>query len=201
MFIEVSANKKSTSHRKPVLGVGINDAGYNVAIRINGKQFICPFYRKWKSMLERCYSARFHKKHPTYIGCSVCDEWLMFSNFKLWMLNQDWKGNHLDKDILHQGNKVYSPQSCLFVDAKINSLLLDSKSARGLYPQGVCSLSNSNKFMAYVATNGKRSYLGLFETQEEAHDTYKAEKYKIISKVALNQSEPLKSALLNYIIN
>lgn len=43
-------------------------------------------------------------------------------------MDENWKphmeGWHLDKDILLKGNKVYSPETCAFVPAKINSLLI-----------------------------------------------------------------------------
>lgn len=47
--------------KKLVFGVGINDADYNVYKTgiVDGKQtvlWICPFYRKWKDMMMRCYS-------------------------------------------------------------------------------------------------------------------------------------------------
>lgn len=50
----------------------------------NGKQM--KYYETWKGMLRRCYSELYHKKEPTYKECSVCDEWLLFSNFKNGMM-------------------------------------------------------------------------------------------------------------------
>ena len=78
-------NKK----QKLVFGVGINDADYSIQKVItivdeNGKRrqkqiWICPFYKKWKSMLERCYSDKYRERYPTYKSCSVCQEWLTLS--------------------------------------------------------------------------------------------------------------------------
>lgn len=53
-----------------VRGFGINDADYNVYITgsgDNGKRkviWVCPFYRKWIHMLERCYDQKLHNKFP-----------------------------------------------------------------------------------------------------------------------------------------
>lgn len=32
-------------------------------------------YQAWQSILERCYDNKYLEKSPTYIGCSVCEEW------------------------------------------------------------------------------------------------------------------------------
>lgn len=115
---------------KLVHGVGVNDANYPVVNysstnKITGKptQTICIFYNTWKAMLERCYSESLKRRRPSYIGCTVCEEWLLFSNFKVWMETQDWKGNQLDKDLLIEHNKVYSPETCLFLSREVNSFL------------------------------------------------------------------------------
>lgn len=60
------------------------------------------------------------KNKPTYEGCTVCDEWLYFSNFKKWFDENYIEGFQLDKDIIIRGNKVYSPQTCCFVPKEIN---------------------------------------------------------------------------------
>lgn len=91
--------------KKLVCGVGVNDASYAVNPLINGKQVMCWIYKKWKSMIHRCYDSKIQARQPAYIGCSVCEEWLTFSNFKLWMEAQDWQGKELDKDILTAGSK------------------------------------------------------------------------------------------------
>lgn len=197
-FIEIKANKMSLFRRKPLFGVGINDADYMVKPMVNGKRIICKYYVAWKDMLNRCYCSKYQEKHPSYHGCTVCDEWVIFSNFKSWMEMQDWKGKDLDKDLLIQGNKIYSPETCLFIPQSINKLLTSRGALRGLHPVGACYHKASGKYAAKVWTNGKRKHIGLFDTPNLAHKAYKLHKYAYIKEVALRQDEPLRSALLNY---
>lgn len=192
------ASKTSLSLRRIIYGVGNNDATYTVNPTVNGKVIVCKLYASWSNMLQRCYSPSYQKKHPAYIGCTVTSEWLYFSVFRLWMEKQDWKNKSLDKDILKQGNKIYSPKTCLFVTSNINKLLLDNKMNRGLHPVGVYFSKSNNKFIARLNINGKQKHLGCFSNPEEAHEVYKTAKYNLISMVALQQIEPLKTALLNY---
>ena len=189
---------KLTKKTKLIYGVGINDADYAVGPKINGKQLWCPFYKTWHRMIMRCYSVKSLKAKPGYLNCSVDDKWLVFSNFKLWMEVQDWKGKHLDKDLLIQGNKVYGPLSCMFVGAEINSLLNEQLNKRGFHPRGV--KFQSGKYQSQCKANGLHVYLGCYNTPEEAHEAYKAFKYNHIAKIASQQIEPLRTALLNYVI-
>ena len=170
-----------------VCGVGINDADYAVATKINGRQELCPFYKKWHSMLVRCYSPKYQATRPTYLGCTVCDEWLTFSNFKRWMKAQDWKGKHLDKDILIEGNKEYSAQACAFVDTATNAAITDSTSIRGDLPLGVAA--SRGRYMASCSSNGRLKNLGRFETPDEAHKAYKDFKSKALISLATKQKD------------
>lgn len=198
MFIEKPVNKVSLSLRKLVSGIGVNDASYIVQPSTNGVVLMCPFYRIWKAILLRCYTST-NKKDPTYVDCYVCDEWIKFSNFKLWMEKQDWIGKEIDKDILIQGNKVYSPDTCLFVSKRINALVTIKKGREGKYKQGVIKLYN--KFYARCNIDGIQIPIGSFYTEGEAFAAYKEVKYKHIKEVAEKQSEPLRSALLKYKID
>lgn len=176
---------------KLVQGVGINDANYVVRPTINGKLVTCPFYGVWKGMLTRCYSSKYHERRPTYLGCSVFQEWLTFSNFRAWMETQDYIGKELDKDILFKGNKIYSPQTCVFVPANVNLLLTDCINKRGNYLIGVCWNKTVGKFQADCRDgSGKRVYLGCYTTELEAHLAWKACKHKIACKLAEGQSDP-----------
>ena len=157
---------------KKLYGVGINDADY--VVRPNGK--IDAAYSRWSCMLFRCYSEKYHAKQPTYADCLVCDEWLIFSNFKRWFDENYVEGYQLDKDILFKGNKVYSPETCCFVPKEINCILEASNKSRGDTPVGVFRRGNS--FLSYSKVNGKRVYFGSYKTAEEAFVVKKTQKKK-----------------------
>lgn len=131
---KVFNGKPKFSLRKVLFGVACVDVDYAVC-KTNA-------YVVWCDMLRRCYSEKYHKKKPTYKGCSVCDEWLLFSNFKRWFDENYIDGYCLDKDIIVKGNKVYSPDTCCFVPKCINSLLTNRKMHRGLEPIGVSKTYN-----------------------------------------------------------
>jgi hypothetical protein len=183
---------------KLVFGVGVNDANYTINPIVNKKRVTCHFYVTWANMLKRCYDEKCHQKFPTYIGCTVIREWLVFSKFKSWMIEQDWKGKSLDKDILLQGNKIYGHLTCIFVDESINNLLNINTAKRGVKPLGVKAHRSSGRYESHCKAFGKSNYIGTYDTPEEAHEAYKKFKYKHIAQVASQQSEPLRAALLNY---
>ena len=67
-----------------VYGVGYIGVG-KYKVKEDGQITIQYYY--WQSMLKRCYSDEYHRKQPTYIGCSVIDEWLNFQVFAEWFDN------------------------------------------------------------------------------------------------------------------
>ena len=194
-FVEIPASKMSLAKRKPICGVGINDSTYITDTIIDGKRMACPYYRKWLGIIQRCYSSKHHERCQTYIDCSVCDEWLLFSNFRRWMVDQDWEGKEIDKDILFPGNKEYHPDKCVFVSSHTNTILCDSGAARGELPIGVSK--NGKYYHAKIGKAGKRKYLGNFSTPEEASHAYKIAKRNEITIIANHQCDGrVKDALI-----
>ena len=53
--------------------------------------------------MHRCYNDKFHERQSQYKECSVCEEWLNYSNFKVWYDKNKYGEVQLDldKDILH----------------------------------------------------------------------------------------------------
>lgn len=180
---------------KLVYGVGINDADYKTHMyqqdAPSKKQklvWICPFYQRWKSMLERCYSEKYQARQPTYVGCSVSKDWLSLSNFKSWMEKQDWEGKQLDKDVLLFGNKVYSNETCVFVSRKVNTFLAESTKSRGEWPIGV--YSRNGKFRAQCKRiDGSTVYLGIFDNSLDAHKSWLAFKLEQSYILAAQQTD------------
>lgn len=184
--------------RKLVYGVALNDADYAVKPVVNGKQLPCPFYQAWKDMLRRCYDTNFQAKKPTYARCSVADEWLVFSNFKRWMEMQDWIGKHLDKDILVKGNKVYSPNTCVFIDEATNNFTTDRAADRGEFPIGVSFRKDNGKFQALCRNQftKKLEHLGFFTCTEQAHQAWKKRKHELACQLADIQTDGRVAAAL-----
>ena len=143
-------------------------------------------YTDWTNIITRCYKEKERKLHPAYEDCKVCDEWLNFQTFAKWYdANYYDVGHgrmHIDKDILHKGNKIYSPENCIFVPQEINLLFVNRRNYRGEYPIGVNK--SGNKFTASYGANCKSIPLGTYDTQEEAFQAFKVAKEKHIKNVA-----------------
>lgn len=190
-----------------IYGFGTNDADYVVHKykNVNGKSvssWICPYYRAWSRMLERCYSKPRLKRFPTYEGCSVDPEWQLFSTFKEWMAQQPWEGNSLDKDILIPNNKIYAPDKCVFISNALNNFLAGCSNNRGDLPTGVKRNNKSDKFQARCSNpfTGENESLGLFSTQGEAHLAWKKRKHQHALRYAEMQSDQriAKALVLRY---
>ena len=181
-----------------VCGIGINDSNYQLRKFVGNNYITCIFYSKWKSMLERCYSEKFLLINPTYKGCTVCNDWLLFSNFKRWMESQNHKGLQLDKDIINAGNKIYSPENCCFITQEINSLLTDSKKIRGKYPQGVSLKKQTGKFYSNISINKKRKHLGTYSSVDLAELAYVSVKREYIISKAKKLPDRIKQGLMRH---
>ena len=191
---------KVKSHFTPSV-YGIGTAGLEPIVDENGEML--DSYNCWKSMLRRCYSAKYQEKRPTYKGCSVCDEWLYYPNFKKWYEENYYKisnkTSQLDKDILIKGNKVYSPNTCVFVPNFINTLFTKRQNNRGELPVGVDYLKASKKYRASLSVfkDGKKTnkYLGCFNTADEAFEVYKQAKEEYVKEVADEYKDKIPTKL------
>ena len=198
---------------KLVCGVGINDADYSVLTKERTEDrlpsgnwkmktvFRCPYHTKWGSMLERCYSPIYHEQFPTYKDCIVCEDWLTFSNFRKWMEGRVWKGLHLDKDFLIKDNKVYSPETCVFIESKINTFLNKPKRYTNTTLIGT-HLRDSGNFRSkcsnpFLRGDGSDS---THNTELEAHLAWKKQKHLYACQLAESEyvtDERVRQVLLH----
>lgn len=177
--------------RKLVCGVGVNDAPYNVVDKV--ANWVCPYYNVWRTMIKRAYSNYVSRDHPTYTDVTVCEEWHLFSNFKAWMETQYWEGRELDKDILSNGSKVYSPETCCFIPHSVNAFIIDCGAKRGEWPIGVYWSKPTGKFIARVSNPfGSRLYLGSFNCPKQAHTAWKKAKLELAERLAEKENLPEK---------
>lgn len=157
----------------------------------------------WHTMFKRCYSKKVHETHKTYVGCSVSPEWHDFQNFASFCTLYRKDSWQLDKDLLIKGNKIYGPDTCVWLPIEINSCIKTNKSRRGECLIGVKPSYLGNCYEARCRdTDGKQKMLGKFSTEAEAFDTYKIFKESVIKQKAnvwKNDLDPRAyNALMNY---
>ena len=187
----IYGNFKKGSVKNPyhpsVYGVGYIGTG-KYKPYANGKQTKAYIY--WKNVVKRCYDPYFLNKWPTYIDCYVCDEWLCFQNFAEWFYKNYYEVEEeimcLDKDILYKGNKIYSPETCIFAPQRINLLFTKSNVKRGEYPIGMYYYKPTNKLHVLCQTLDGQKRLGYFPLNKpfQAFTCYKNFKENYIKQVA-----------------
>ena len=206
--------EKGMKPKKMVCGIGWNNADYVVVKReeigrIDGKRnqrqvWMCYYYQTWVDMLKRCYSTKTQEKHPTYAGCTVSEEWHTFSNFRAWMEKQDFEGKQLDKDLLFEGNKVYSPDTCVFVSQTVNKFANDHGASRGEWKIGVTWNKEKGKFQSQCSNpfTKKRGHLGYFDSEQDAHNAWAKRKLELAHELAAIQEYPrVAKALIDRYMN
>ena len=149
-------------------------------------------------MIQRCYDNEFQIKQPTYKDCKVCEEWHCYANFKKWFNKNYYELDNerveLDKDILVEGNKIYSPDTCIFEPKYINELFRNK--VRDL-PKGVCYYKKGNCYMVSITIYKNSKYLGSYKTIEEAKRVYDEARKEMINKVAEDYKNKIPQKLYN----
>lgn len=168
---------RSMSMRRPIFGIGVNDADYMQQPMTKNGRLTCPCYRTWKAILSRCYNKKFHEIEPTYIGVSICEEWKSFSAFRDWWIIHQVDGWHIDKDIVGGGIE-YSPENCIYIPQWLNAFVMRNESRRGECLIGVhwCNRKKSYVAQCNDTNTGNRVHVGYFKEMNDAHDAYKKEK-------------------------
>ena len=112
------------SYHKNILGIACKGKTSSKCCELNKKAF-----KRWYAMIERCYNkSAFSYKSYGAKGVTVSEEWTCFDNFinDIKELPGYDEGKYisgeiqLDKDTVI-GNKIYSKETCVFSDRKINA--------------------------------------------------------------------------------
>jgi hypothetical protein len=183
-------------YERRLRGVGYMGDGHYKS-KENGK--LTKAYVAWKGMMERCYSEEYLTQHPTYRGCTVCEEWQNFQTFCKWFDDNYYEIEgqvmNLDKDIMVRGNKEYGPETCIFVPQEINLLFTKSDATRGEYPVGVYYHTGKKKYVAQCNTYKKRKHIGYYNSVQDAFLAYKDFKEAYVKKVANDYIEDIPYSL------
>lgn len=131
--------------------------------------------RRFEGMMSRCKEGgAVQAAEETYIGCSTSENFKDFQFFTDWSCNQigyEQHGWELDKDLLFEGNKIYSENNCVFIPKQLNTFISISVNCME-FPLGVSLYGKRAKFRSRC--NGK--FLGHFSSRLEAHKVYVIEK-------------------------
>lgn len=178
--------------RKKICDIAIND--FNDVINGESKRI----YYIWSAIIKRCYD-KSDSRHSTYKDCKVCDEWLYFSNFHKWYIENYKVGWCLDKDILSGKEKIYSPDTCCFIPNEINTMFNRHQNKRG--KSGVCGVQFfRGKYHAILSICGRNRHIGTFNTLEEAFDAYKKSKEQYIKSMANKWRNEINDNVYNAMI-
>lgn len=162
-------------------------------------------YREWYGIMIRGFDKEFKKKNPTYKDVIVDERFYCFQDYGYWREHNyyeiEGEKMQLDKDILFKGNKIYSPDACIFVPQRINNLFTKSDVARGNCPIGVSYHKPTNKYIVYCKTLYNNKYLGLYNTSEEGFQAYKTFKETYIKEVADNYKDRIPQELYEAMYN
>lgn len=131
---------------KKVYGIGIADYSEDSLPEVKDK---------WIGVLRRSVqskngyiSNKNQKTISSYDEVTVCEEWLTFSNFEKWMLDHNWEGKDLDKDLLGNG-KHYSPDTCCFLPHQVNIAIQTRNNTTGVLGVGLPSEKGLYKISVY----------------------------------------------------
>ena len=194
---------------KTIFNIGyIGEGKYITKNKENNK--LTLQYDYWRGMLRRCYDKKMLERSPTYENKEVCDEWLNFQNFGTWFDENYYsienERMHLDKYIIIKGNKLYSPNTCMFVPSRINLLFTKGEKARGKYPIGVNYYEPTNDFQSKcrICEDNKSTQLilGHYPTLMKAfYEGYKPFKENYIKQVADEYKDKIPQRLYDAMYN
>jgi len=174
-------------------------------------KYVCDdiWYDYWRAMIERVHIKN-DNFHRTYADVTIYKEWYNYQYFAKWAEENYYEIDNykmeLDKDILVKGNKIYSPDTCVFVPDILNVLLLKADKARGDLPIGVYWHDRDEEYRAqcsYVDDNRERKnkWLGGYDNPQDAFIAYKTFKEEHIKKMANRFKKDIPEKLYNALYN
>lgn len=157
--------------------------GYMGEVSTKGNERL---YNIWRTMISRCYNPNNCEYHNYgKKGVIVCERWHCYKNFlndaqllkgyDLFLNSKKLKNVHLEKDILSEGRKIYSPETCCWTTAGENErarwekeLALNYHSSKYM---GV-SRKGNERYSVRIANNGERINIGTFSNEVAAANAY-----------------------------
>lgn len=197
MYSNFKSGCVKNPYDKTICGVGYIGAGkYKTGTETKHTEE----YQNWTCMIRRCYDERLKERYSAYYGdCAVCNEWHNFQTFSEWWNDNIYRVGtermHLDKDILFNGNRIYSPDTCLIVPQRINMMFMKKPNKYNL-PNGILPIANRK----YSARYGGK-HIGNFDDLESAVKAHDIEKKKALRELADKYKDKVPNKLYEALIN
>ncbi|WP_288773802.1 hypothetical protein [uncultured Psychrobacter sp.] len=167
-------------YERTIEGIGFDSGGEHAAY-VGGLK--TKAYAAWCGMLSRCYGA---KSYKAVDNCEVHEEWHDFQNFAEWFNNNPFsdKGYYLNKSLLVPKSTIYSKETvCLLPPELAKSVLVKGKKQKNLL--GTHWKEDRGKWYATVGLgSSKAKFLGVFNTEIEAHNAFVEAKNSVIRSAA-----------------
>ena len=198
---KLEEQKKRILNCKPtVCGVGYLGFDYD-------KTTDKPLYQRWSSILQRCYNPNTaNYKNYGAVGVTVSEEWLDFSNFKHWFLDNIWdcgtdETMMIDKDILNPTAKEYSSSNCLIVPVSFNSTFagLTKEQNRKTVKSGVggINLLDNGRYQIVAFSTTFSNFISVENARETKINMYKALIEGMVKNYP-NMPDKVREAILDY---
>lgn len=124
----------------------------------------------WYGIVQRCLRGY----------ADLYEEWQYLDNFGDWYYKNHYGGDlHIDKDLLSGGGKLYSPNTCIMLPSKFNSMISKFRGAAGYIQR------TKNSYQVRIKINGRPVVFGSYKDPETAHNVYRREKSKHVKSEAL----------------
>lgn len=133
-----------------------------------------PTHNSWRTMRERC-TKEYHKSYEKYKDIPVDPEWL--DSFEAFYKDMGERPEGMTLDRI-DNSLGYCKENCRWADASTQQ---QNKSPNYINKnKGLAGVFESNgKFCARIRYDGKREYLGTFDTPELANEAYNRRGYEI----------------------
>lgn len=140
-------------------------------------------HKTWRSMVDRCTKPG-GRGYQQYSHLDVCEKWMTFEGFYEEMGDRP-DGMTLDRIDCNLG---YFKENCRWAD-----LVTQQQNRRPNYinkNKGLAGVFKSgNRFVARIGHSGKKEYIGIYDTPEEANDAYNARGLELFGELWVYKGE------------
>lgn len=167
-------------------------------------------YDLYRDMIKRIYNPRNIYEINSYDKSLLDNRWFTYENFLNWVFND--KGNNfhyyynLDKDLIKPGNKIYGPDTCIFLPDHLNKAISINKTTLNLSQGVIKNKDGKRKYGAVIRSNffNLKHDFNLTFSEAESFLKYAAAKHyilKMYAQIYFNNNEinlKVKKLIENY---